>query len=298
MIFSVLGSKGLAGSLGKKGTVSDVALYNTINSGQLFSFVEPVLYPDKLASMLVAAAMSDFSIVHVSPEVMNYQLGEAIIVLNYLKKEGFFVLDGVVEEQVKPLVKGSALGDYDFVEKENAKVWEKVLSFNIDERQGPVKVLVDHSFQVKGVGTVVLGSVRQGVVRKYDKLFAYPSSKEVLVKSIQVNDVEVQEAGTGSRVGLALKGVSVEEVPRGTIITEQGAVDVVDELKIKFEKNPFFKDEVPRNMMTSVGLQNVSCVFEEDKLFFNKKIVFNNDVVILFEPSRKIRIVGGGWVEV
>ena len=76
--------------------------------------------------------------------------------------------------------------------------------------------MVDHSFSVKGVGEVILGFVKKGVVRKYDKLTLLPANKEVIVRSIQMQDEDYDEAEAGSRVGLAIKGVTVEEIKRGS----------------------------------------------------------------------------------
>ncbi len=298
MLFSVLGAKGLARELGKKGTVSDVSLYNVKKDEGLFSFVEPSLYPEKISSLVTAARMGEAAVVFITPEVMNYQLGEVILVLDYLKKKGFFVLESVVREQVRPLVKGSFLQGYDFVEKDLGLIWDNLASFKQEEKQGPVRVVVDHSFQVKGVGTVILGVVRQGVIRKYDKLFAYPLGREVLVKSIQVHDEDVQEAGVGTRVGLALKGVSVEEVPRGAVLTVQDGVRVVEETRIRFVKNPFFKEDIPKSLMASVGLQNVNCFFEDGLLRFGRPVALYDDFVLLFDQSKKVRIIGGGECEV
>ena len=68
---------------------------------------------------------------------------------------------------------------------------------------------------MKGVGTVLLGGIKQGRIRVYDKLKILPSNKEVLIKSIQMHDDPVDESSSPSRVGLGVKGISPREIERG-----------------------------------------------------------------------------------
>lgn len=74
---------------------------------------------------------------------------------------------------------------------------------------------MDHRFPVKGVGTVALGTVTQGVVRKHDALSNLPGGEETVVRSIQRHGRGVDHALQGERVGLALKGLGPQELDRG-----------------------------------------------------------------------------------
>ena len=71
---------------------------------------------------------------------------------------------------------------------------------------------VDHAFNVKGVGVVILGVVINGVVQKHASLNVFPGAKTAQVRSIQKHDDEFDVAGEGDRVGLALKNVEVEDL--------------------------------------------------------------------------------------
>jgi selenocysteine-specific translation elongation factor len=99
---------------------------------------------------------------------------------------------------------------------------------------------VDHSFSVKGVGEVVLGFVRQGIVKKFQKLELLPSGKEVLVRSIQMHDKDYEEAPAGSRVGLCIKGATAEEMRRGTVLSEPQACSVSGKVRLQFTPNAFY----------------------------------------------------------
>jgi selenocysteine-specific translation elongation factor len=50
---------------------------------------------------------------------------------------------------------------------------------------GSAVIPIDHAFDIKGVGMVVLGVVKEGTVRAYDELALTPGGKKILVKSIQ-----------------------------------------------------------------------------------------------------------------
>ena len=59
---------------------------------------------------------------------------------------------------------------------------------------GKSEMVIDHCFDVKGVGTVILGKVTNGKIKQYDNLKLYPAGIDVLIKSIQMHDDPVEES--------------------------------------------------------------------------------------------------------
>lgn len=292
MIVACLGEKGLAQELGKKGTQSDMAFYNHADSSGLVSFVEPISYPDRIAPMLYAAYMGDVILFNLNAASFSMGFAETVMALDYLGKgSGIFVLDGVVEEQVKALVKGTCLEGYTFMEKNPAAVMGAVKAFPLPQDGSGLAVAVDHIFSPKSVGTVILGGVKKGSVKKYDTVKLFPQKKEITVKSIQVNDKEVNEAGQYSRVGLSLKGADASELSRGDFITK-GDVALAKEIPVKFEKCKFYQKELPRKAMCLIGLQYVEADFDGAKLSFAKDVALYEAKLILCDPSNKVRILG------
>jgi len=94
-----------------------------------------------------------------------------------------------------------------------------------------VVLQVDHSFAVKGVGTVALGVVKSGILRRHDELTVFPYGMKAVVKSIQVCDVDVEEAGVGVRVGVAVKNLRPDEIDRGSVLSV-GGVRVSDVFEV------------------------------------------------------------------
>jgi selenocysteine-specific translation elongation factor len=120
----------------------------------------------------------------------------------------------------------------------------KLAEFQAEARRGPVRVPVDHHFDVKGVGPVVLGFVKQGEPRKHDTYQIYPSGKTCQVRSIQVHDEDVDQAQLGDHVGLALKGCTTLDLDRGFVLAPEGTMEgraANASVRLRVQASKFFK---------------------------------------------------------
>ena len=88
---------------------------------------------------------------------------------------------------------------------------------------GEPRLHVDRSFTLRGIGTVVTGTLWSGSVSDGDRLVVLPRGLEARVRSVQVHDEPVERATAGQRVALALTGVDWREVGRGDLICRDGA---------------------------------------------------------------------------
>ena len=88
---------------------------------------------------------------------------------------------------------------------------------------GPTRLFVDRSFSLRGIGTVVTGTLWSGSVGNGDVLAVEPGGREVRVRSVQVHDAPVGRADAGQRVAVALPGVERREVGRGDALVAPGA---------------------------------------------------------------------------
>ena len=82
-------------------------------------------------------------------------------------------------------------------------------------RSGPARLPVDRVFPLKGIGTVVTGTLWAGEVKAGDALAVEPGGARAVVRSVQVHDHETEVVHAGSRVGVNLRGVDRGEVARG-----------------------------------------------------------------------------------
>ncbi len=92
---------------------------------------------------------------------------------------------------------------------------------NVDS---PARLYVDRVFSLRGIGTVVTGTLWSGTVGAGDVLWAEPQGREVRIRSVQVHDQPVERAEAGQRVALALPGVARSELRRGDVLIAAGSL--------------------------------------------------------------------------
>ncbi|NLE21424.1 MAG: selenocysteine-specific translation elongation factor [Actinobacteria bacterium] len=82
-------------------------------------------------------------------------------------------------------------------------------------RDGPARLPVDRVFPLKGIGTVVTGTLWTGEIAAGDALVVEPGGARAAVRSVQVHDRETERVRAGSRVGVNLRGLDRDDVRRG-----------------------------------------------------------------------------------
>ena len=250
---SIIGSErsgrtSLAANLGKKGTESDITLYNFVKGNDIYSFVDAIGYPSSIKSLINAINLSDIALVCIPATGLNSQVGECIVALDLLgNKRGLFVITmadksnpmalSELTEKIKAITKGTNLEKWESVpvstttfeglETLKEKIFalaEEVKKTNAALNELPPRIMVDHFFNVTGIGTVVLGIVIQGTIKMHDQFTLFPVKRPAEIRSIQSNDVDMKTAPAGTRVGLALKGVQSKEFDRGYILSKDEGV--------------------------------------------------------------------------
>ena len=297
-----MGKQDLASSFGKKGTVTDLSLYDRKESEIIKTWVTPSGFPDKIQPLFQAINLAEFVIFHV--DKLDKFIGEQIIALDSLKKEKGILSHtfDVDESKLDMMIKGTVVEKYLKVSQDNIKEeMDKIQPLSVD---GKPSMVVDHCFDVKGVGTVILGKVTSGKIEQYDNLKLYPAGIDVLIKSIQMHDDPVEESVCPARVGLAVKGAKPDDVGRGDIICEEGSVQVKSEIELDFKKNQFYKGDIAENQgcLVNIGLQIKAAKFSSIsplKLTFEKPVVYNSgDIAVILKPeSTTIRILGSGSIK-
>jgi selenocysteine-specific elongation factor len=83
---------------------------------------------------------------------------------------------------------------------------------------GPPRLHVDRCFTLKGIGTVVTGTLWSGTVAEGQAVQVQPGSLQARVRSVHVHDERRGTAEAGQRVALNLAGVGRHEVARGDVV--------------------------------------------------------------------------------
>lgn len=300
--FVVLGDPAIAASLGKKGTSTDITIYDRKTSETVYTWTVPNTFPDKIQPLVQAVNIAEYAILNAAK--LDKFLGEQILALDFAGvKEGFVLHSYEVDrEKLKGLLKNTSLANYHFLDSVD-ELKQAIVGLKPKAGEGPLMVPVDHAFDVKGVGTVVLGVVRQGAVKVYDELTLLPSGKNILVKSIQMHDDPAENATSPARVGLAVKGASADDISRGDVLCAPGAAKVSSGvLNAKFVKSPFFKGDLAENQMymLSAGMQirpiKIKLAGEMMEIIPERPLVYQpgQSCMLLKPDSQSTRIVGRG----
>jgi selenocysteine-specific translation elongation factor len=309
---AVLGAAEYAGSLGKKGTATDITLYNLKKGEGTVTFIEPTRYPERLAPLFYAVAMAEKAVVVV--DELNSTLGECLVMLQCAGvTRGYFILRNYIpQEKFTPLIKGTGLEKFEFIEDNPTLLKEQCLAEAAQKTVSDASsvagtVPVDHAFSVKGVGTVILGLVAKGTIKKHDILNILPGTMTTQVRSIQKHDDEFDSASTDDRVGLALKNVEVQDVDRGTVLTNDPSVKTSKTLETQASLVKYWSTPLKAGMVLHLGhwMQFLNCKVESVKdegdwrkpmltLTLEKGLVHyaGDQAVLAYLEGGKLRVAG------
>jgi selenocysteine-specific elongation factor len=93
----------------------------------------------------------------------------------------------------------------------------------LDSSGQPAVLHVDRSFSLRGIGTVVTGTLWSGAVAAGEHVDILPSGLEARVRRVQVHNRDAEVGRAGQRVALNLTGVSAREISRGDAVTSRGS---------------------------------------------------------------------------
>jgi len=259
-------------SLGSPGTKSDILFYNRLDLSlnQVFCGLTPLDYPEKIKPLLQTLVISNIHILVIDLNTgLNASIGEILVAMDLFyqlyETKTLIVIAGInsktewklndTRKKIEAILETTSLKntaifelrtkeDYDNLKKEIIQLGVKLL-----EKGSPdgtfTKILIDHVFPVKGIGTVILGIVKQGKVESGQllEIAGYESAiKKVIIRSIQKHDRNFKVAYEGDRVGIALKGnISPQDVSRDNILVSPGVFKQVKEIKAEVYINQFYE---------------------------------------------------------
>lgn len=256
---ALLGNQDAKRELGKVGTQSDVHLHEFKEGDRQAICIVPAKYPESVKPLSYAVLNCDSAALVV--DKITAQVGEQLLAADAAGlRHGIIVLQNYLQpEQLKPLLKGTTLESWPVLAEED---WPKVRAHLATapprgSKDAPVVVPIDHHFNVKGVGAVVLAVVKQGVLRKGDTLHAFPDKVICPVRSIQIHDVDHNEALPGDRVGLALRNTPPEMLDRGMVLAPADAPLKVHAtgaaVTFRLKRSAFSKQPLKAGAVVQVG---------------------------------------------
>lgn len=305
----VAGAKDFAGEIGKKGTVTDMTFFELKKGSDSVTLIEPSKYPEKLSSLFYSVGMSEFAIIVV--DKIDANLGETIVMIDQFKiGKGWIILRNYIQqEQLKPLISGTCMENYVFRDGDPIKIREELIAMACAEgRKAGAGTCgscpVDSHFNVKGVGTVILGSVIDGHFKKHDEMIVLPLMKKVNLKSIQKHDIDADDGVKGDHVGLALRGIDSEDLDRGFVVTTDPSVKITKKIKGKVDLVKYWSSPLKEGMVVHMGhwMQMVPCrvVSSEGADFRSATVEFDVEGMLIHKPGDRgvIMYLEGGKLRV
>ncbi|KQU68243.1 selenocysteine-specific translation elongation factor [Phycicoccus sp. Root101] len=120
--------------------------------------------------------------------------------------------------------------------------------------EAPVRLWLDRAFTVRGVGTVVTGTLTAGTVQVEDELLL--RGEVVRVRGVQTSDRPVDRVAAPARVALNLRAVPLDGVARGDVLLDPrlpGPAAVVDVTTYEPWPRGAIPRSWPRQLVLHVG---------------------------------------------
>jgi selenocysteine-specific translation elongation factor len=280
-------------TVSKKATESDITLYNRKDGENIFSFLSPTRFPEKIPALTDCIYPADVAIVNGNN--LTRELGEVIIALDLMGlKRGYFLVDDESKiDQLKPVISKTSLKDFRFYSGNHMEFMDILSKEKHVPRFSKPTIVIDHFFKVKSVGTVALGFVLGGKVEKHQKLMCSYADKEAQIKSIQVQDEDQESVESGTRVGLALKNIDADEIERGMFMSE-GPFEYLTEFQGKFEFHPAVKglNDASFEIFVADQMRYQRGVADRDKFTLEKPVVKMKNELVVATPNKTPRIQG------
>jgi len=141
----------------------------------------------------------------------------------------------LMEEEIKERLKGTVAQNWPAIRVSAVKNIniDKLIALIMDAKKsivrshdtkGQFRLPVDRILSIKGLGTVLAGTVLEGNVHVDEELTIYPVGIKTKVKSIETHGATVNDATAGMRTALLLQGVKKDDIRRGMVIAVPDSV--------------------------------------------------------------------------
>jgi len=232
----------------KRGITIDLGFaFFDLPSGKRAGIVDVPGHEKFIKNMLAGASGLDMVLLVVSAEegVMP-QTEEHIDILTLLGIEkGIVVMTKcdlvdddwkmMISEDIKDKLKGTFLEEAPFIEVSsisgegmdnlNAEIEKIAADVKGKNSTGSARLPIDRVFTMTGFGTVVTGTLSEGVLTEGETLEIFPTNLEAKIRSIQVHGNKVEKAYGGQRVAVNISNLKKNDISRGNVLAEPNTMN-------------------------------------------------------------------------
>lgn len=304
----------------ERGITIDLSFSNLKSGDQNIAFIDVPGHENLVKTMISGAyAFDACMLVVASDDGIMPQTKEHIQILSLLNVKSIIVcitkcdlttkdrqqiVENEIEDEISKFKNLEVLEFFRVSTKDELSTTElKNYLFTISPKPRDISPLtryyIDRVFSIKGAGTIVTGSLVEGVIKKNEKLFVLDTDKQTIIKSIEVHDTPKEFVESPNRVALNLANISVGDLKKGFILSKKGffrgfkEADCVFYGKISHSNEVIFcvgsKQTPAKALILSQKDESNFITFKFNETMFLK---FNEPFVIL-ENSR---VIGGGRV--
>lgn len=228
----------------------------------------------------------------------------------------------MVSSDVLDMVKGSFLENADLVavsvqtgqniEVLRSKIFEMASISSIrNNNPALLRIPIDRVFTIDGFGTVITGTLVEGMIKVGQDIVIYPDEKPAKVRTLQVHDHMVEAAYAGQRTAVNLAGIKKEEISRGQVLAAQNSLKPTMMVDVKLNLLAATKREVQNGSRLHLyyGSDEVLCkaiLLDRDKLLagescfaqlrIEETIVVKKGDLFVVRYYSPLETIGGGSV--
>lgn len=160
-----------------------------------------------------------------------------------------------IKRQIRERLRGSPFGkakiiatsvrNGDGIETLKSALASEFATMQAPRDYGKPRLFIDRVFTLRGIGTVVTGTLTGGQLRREQKIVIQPGNLKTRIRSIQSHGRELAVAEPGVRTAISLPDVSVEQISRGNVVTVAGFPSANSTLIALLEKSQRLTRENP-----------------------------------------------------
>jgi len=259
----------------ERGITIDLGFTMFVLEKYLVTLVDAPGHADLIGSVVAGANIIDTAILTVAAdEGPKVQTGEHLLVLRSLEVDSVVIAItkseladderlAEVEDMMKKIVENAGFARVEYVRVSShtglgiddlRKALLKVIVPRKRIVEGPVLMPIDHSFSVKGHGTVVTGTILRGHLSTNDPVEFSPIGLTSKVRSIQTFGSSRTEASAGDRVGINTPEIEHAQITRGDYLSTPKTIPISDAVLINTKINPLYQGRVTSKMVISVAI--------------------------------------------
>ena len=269
----------------EKGITIDIGFsFFNLNEYQV-TLIDAPGHADLIRSVVAASSIADGAILVIdAKEGPKVQTGEHILILESFNINHVVIALNKVdlisnkdklkqmERNIRNLLKNTSLSEAPIIPIsaktkkgiEDLKIaLYKILKRPMREIEGPFKMPIDHHFAIKGMGTILTGTVHRGKMKVGQEVEIMPVKLRGKIKSIQIMKENQDSVEAGYRVGIAISGIDPKKISRGYYLCSPNSLKASKYVIIKGQVNELFPKSL-RPQMTlhlTIGMPTVSGIF-------------------------------------